>query len=80
MGAFTISHRIVCFVEGTSASRLGGGGAALEGTGTPTQRFVYFNVKGNSDITVQFVSGSSGSARDLFISDGTTVLSKTKMT
>lgn len=61
----------------TKRFQLGGGGAALEGTGTPTQRFVYFNVKGNSDITVQFVSGSSGSARDLFISDGTTVLSKT---
>lgn len=59
----------------TKRFQLGGGGAALKGTGTPTQRFVYFNVKGNADISVQCVSGGSGE-RILYITDGTNILTQ----
>ena len=60
----------------TKRFQLGGGGAPLEGTGTPTQRFVYFNVKGNSEISVQAISGSSDE-RKLYITDGVNILSET---
>lgn len=65
--------------KGSYTKRLqtGGGGAPLEGTGTPTQRFLYFNVNGNANIIVEFVSGSSDENRDLIISDGTNILSTT---
>lgn len=59
----------------TKRFQLGGGGAPLENTGTPTQRFVYFNVNGNSDITVQAIAGGSGD-RYLCISDGVNILKR----
>ena len=61
----------------TKRFQTSGGGSPLEGTGTPTQRFIYFNVNGNANISVQFVSGSSDENRALIISDGTNVLSTT---
>lgn len=63
----------------TKRFQLGGGGSPLEGTGTPTQRFVYFNVKGNSEISVQCISGSSSEDRILYITDGVNILSQTSI-
>ena len=58
----------------TKRFQFGGGGAPLEGTATPTQRFVYFNVTGNADIAVQVINGSSSATNNIVISDGTNIL------
>ena len=58
--------------------QFGGGGSPLSGTGTPTQRFIYFNVNGDADIAIQFLSGSSDSKQTLYITDGTNILSQTE--
>lgn len=60
----------------TKRFKFGGGGAPLEGTGTPTQRFVYFNVNGDADIAVQCIAAGSSDERILYISDGTNILAQ----
>ena len=59
----------------TKCLKTGGNGSPLEGTGTPTQRFLYFNVNGNADIFVHCLAGGDGD-RYLVISDGKNVLTK----
>lgn len=59
----------------TKCLKMGGNGGALEGTGTPTQRFLYFNVNGDADIYVHCVAGGDGT-RNLVISDGKTELTR----
>jgi hypothetical protein len=63
----------------TKRFQFGGGGAPLTGTGTPTQRFVYFNVNGDAGVAVQCISGSSSEERTLYISDGTNVIKEEKV-
>ena len=53
------------------------GAAATDVTPTvmmPTQRYLSFQVAGNSTIYVIGASGSSGSSRNLFVTDGTTLV------
>ena len=59
----------------TKCLKMGGNGSPLEGTGTPTQRFLYFNVNGDADIYVHCVAGGDGE-RYLVLSDGTTELAR----
>ena len=54
-----------------------GGAAASDVTPTvmmPTQRYLSFQVAGNSTIYVIGASGSSGSSRNLFVTDGTALI------
>ena len=54
-----------------------GGAAASDVTPTvmmPTQRYLSFQVTGNSTIYVIGASGSSGSSRNLFVTDGTALI------
>jgi len=44
------------------------------GTNLPTQRYLTVNVTGNSTIYVIGITGSSGSARKLFVTDGTNLV------
>jgi len=62
----------------TKRFQFGGGGAPLAGTGTPTQRFVYFNVTGDANVSVQVVSSNSDE-RILYITDGTNIISETSV-
>lgn len=41
---------------------------------TPTQRFVYFDVNGDSDVKIWFRGGNSSSDRTIYLTDGTNVV------
>jgi len=57
-----------------------GYGAATGFVATPTQRFVYFDVNGDSDVKIWFRGGSStaGTFRTLFLTDGKNVIKEEK--
>jgi len=60
--------------KGTKICKTNGGASFTEGQeGTPTQRYLYFDVDGSCNIKVWFESGSS-KVVTLYISDGTNVL------
>lgn len=53
------------------------GAAATDATPTvnlPTQRYLSFNVSGNSSIYMIGITGSSSSARKIFVTDGTSLI------
>jgi len=52
----------------------GAGFAGGADQGVPTQRYLSFNVNGNSTIQYAFITGSSSATRSIIISDGTSVL------
>lgn len=60
---------------GTQRFQLNGGGYTSTAgfSATPTQRFVYFDVNGNSTIKVWYLTGGSGE-RTLYITDGTSIV------
>jgi hypothetical protein len=61
----------------TQRLKLGGGGFADgEADYAPTKRYVAFDVKGNSEITVYGMSSSSSADRPLIISDNTKILNE----
>lgn len=59
---------------GYSGSTAGDTQPMPEGQNMPTQRFVSFNVSGNSTIYMIGVTGSSSSARKMFVTDGTNLI------
>ncbi|WP_312766089.1 T9SS type A sorting domain-containing protein [Epilithonimonas sp.] len=65
------------FTDGYAATKrfkLNGGGYTSTGVNTtPTQRYLYFKVNGNSEITVWYKNGGSGD-RTLYIGTGSAVL------
>ncbi len=65
------------FSDGYSASKrfkLNGGGFTSTGVNTtPTQRYIFFKVNGNSEITVWYKNGGSGD-RTLYIGTGSAIL------
>lgn len=51
-----------------------GGGAPTAGTYTPTQRYFFIQVDKACTVTVWFKSGTGGSVRSVFVSNGSTTL------
>ncbi|MFD0990095.1 T9SS type A sorting domain-containing protein [Mariniflexile jejuense] len=49
------------------------GGGGVTAPAVPTQRSLYFNVDGNCTVKVYFKTGSNGTMRTLFVTDGTTI-------
>jgi len=56
--------------------QLGGGGytSATGFVNMPTQRFLHFNVSGNCTVKVWFKPGSNGTARTIYVTNGTSTL------
>jgi hypothetical protein len=73
--AITTNNKTINGVPYTHRMQLNGAGY---GTGAnsaaPTQRYLSFNVSGNSTIQYAFITGSSSATRSIIISDGTQVL------
>ncbi len=63
--------------EGSKRFKLNGGGftSAAGFSATPTQRYLHFNVNGESTIKVWYLTGGSGE-RTLYITDGTNVIAQ----
>jgi len=81
MGQIELSKKTFNSVDYFHRFKLNGGGytgsAATDVTPTanmPTQRYISFVVSGNSSIYAIGVTGSSSSARKVFVTDGTTLI------
>jgi hypothetical protein len=60
--------------RGTKICKSNGAGANADAPAMPKQRYLYFNVSGNSHIKVWFESGSGDKVVTVFISDGSKIL------
>jgi|SRR6218665_497886 len=54
--------------------QMNGGGGVTAPVYTPVQRYVYFDVSGACQVKVWFKTGSNGSARTVFVTDGSAVV------
>jgi len=61
--------------QGTKRFKLNGGGYDTTGSNTtPTKRYLFLKVNGNSEITVWYKNGATSGERTLFIGTGTAIL------
>lgn len=59
---------------GANRFQMNGGGGVTAPVYLPVQRYVYFTVNGGCTVKVWFKSGSNGSTRTIFCTNGTTLL------
>jgi len=74
-GAVTASA--ASFTDGYTAVnrfQMNGGGGGTAGNLLPTQRYLYFTVSGACTVKVWFKTGSNGTVRTVFCTNGTTLL------
>jgi len=80
-GKITTSSKVVDGVTYTRAMQFNGGGYSNAGdaddsptTNMPTQRYLSFDVPGDVTIDIIGITGSSGSSRKIFLTDGTSLI------
>lgn len=74
-GAVTSSN--TSFSDGFTAPRrfqMNGGGGVTAPTYMPTQRYLYMDVSGTCTVKVWFKTGSNGSTRTIYVTDGTNLI------
>lgn len=74
-GAVTSSN--ASFTDGYTGSyrfQMNGGGGVTAPTYMPVQRYLYFNVDSDCQVKVWFKTGSNGSVRTMFVTDGTSLI------
>lgn len=72
-----VTPNVATFSDGyTSVNRfqMNGGGGVTAPTYMPVQRYLYFDVDSDCQITVWFKTGSNGSTRTVFVTDGTSLI------